>query len=138
MSYIVGGQRAVGVLSTLIYLSYSKLLRTVIDIFTYSMLHIPDGSVLVWFSDGNIKYLHWKHSVCCGSMLLFPSSLHTGPPFIPLIETVSEQKWLVKYLHMKANQIKQNDIYRLHSLQLRESADLDYGHAFGLYSRFIH
>eukprot|EP00731_Ephydatia_muelleri_P035357 Em0116g9a len=32
LSYLVG-QRAVGVLSTLIYLSYSKLLRTVVDVF---------------------------------------------------------------------------------------------------------
>ena len=37
------GQRAVGVLSTLIYLSYYKLLRTVIDVFTYSTVHLPSG-----------------------------------------------------------------------------------------------
>ncbi|KAL5457553.1 hypothetical protein EMCRGX_G034824 [Ephydatia muelleri] len=58
VSYIVGGQRAVGVLSTLIYLSYSKLLRTVIDIFTYSMLHIPDGSVLVCNGVEKIYLVH--------------------------------------------------------------------------------
>eukprot|EP00731_Ephydatia_muelleri_P033811 Em0038g30a len=33
------GERAVGVLCTLIYLSYYKLLRTVIDTFTYSTVH---------------------------------------------------------------------------------------------------
>ena len=35
---IIIGQRAVGVLSTLVYLSYSKLLRTVIDVFTFHSL----------------------------------------------------------------------------------------------------
>ncbi|KAL5505440.1 hypothetical protein EMCRGX_G006872, partial [Ephydatia muelleri] len=45
LSYLVG-QRAVGVLSTLIYLSYSKLLRTVVDVFLYSTLYLPEGSIL--------------------------------------------------------------------------------------------
>ena len=42
---IIIGQRAVGVLSTLIYLSYSKLLRTVIDVLTYSTVHLPTGDM---------------------------------------------------------------------------------------------
>ena len=40
---IIIGERAVGVLSTLIYLSYSKLLRTVIDVYTYSTVYLPTG-----------------------------------------------------------------------------------------------
>ncbi|KAL5497498.1 hypothetical protein EMCRGX_G013974 [Ephydatia muelleri] len=42
---IIIGERAVGVLCTLIYLSYSKLLRTVIDIFTYSTVHLSSGDI---------------------------------------------------------------------------------------------
>ena len=60
---IIIGERAVGVLSTLIYLSYSKLLRTVIDILTYSTVHLPTGDMYVWFYDGNVKYLHGKHTL---------------------------------------------------------------------------
>ena len=57
------GERAVGVLSTLIYLSYSKMLRNVIDILTYSTVHLPSGVTKVWFYDGNVEYLNGKHTV---------------------------------------------------------------------------
>ena len=50
------GERAVGVLSTLVYLSYSKLLRAVIAILTYSTVHLPSGDMYVWFYDGNVEY----------------------------------------------------------------------------------
>ena len=114
-SYIVG-QRAVGVLSTLIYLSYSKVLRTVIDIFTFSTIHFPQGSELVWFYDGNIKYLHGRHivlfviaMVIC-IVLLIPYTL--ALTFIPLIERYSEQNRLISYLHKQTNRIKpMNDAY---------------------------
>ena len=104
------GQRAVGVLSTLIYLSYSKLLRTVIDIFTYSTVQLPSGDMYVWFYDGNVEYLHGKHTiifvvamVTCNLFLLPYTFALT---FIPIIEKYSEHNRLFNYLHRKANQIK--------------------------------
>ena len=114
-SYIVG-QRAVDVLCTLIYLSYSKLLRTVIDIFTYSTLHFPDGSVLVWFFDGHLRYLGGKHiilfviamAICV--VFLLPYTL--GLTFVPIIERYSEHNKLFSFLHRLANRIKPvNDTY---------------------------
>ena len=104
---IIIGERAVGVLSTLIYLSYSKLLRTVIDVFPYSTVHLPTGDMYVWFYDGNVEYLHGKHSVLfpvaaltC-TLFLLPYTL--AITFIPIIERCNR---LFNYLHKKANQIK--------------------------------
>ena len=113
--YIVG-QRAVGVLSTLIYLSYSKVLRTVIDIFTFSTLHFPQGSDLVWFFDGNVKYLHGSHiilfviAMAISVVFLLPYTL--ALTFIPFIEHYNEQNKLFNYLHKQTNRIKpMNDAY---------------------------
>ena len=107
---IIIGERAVGVLSTLIYLSYSKLLRTVIDVLTYSTVHLPSGDINVWFYDGNVEYLHGKHialfvvaMVTC-TLFLLPYTL--AITFIPIIEQYSEHNRLFNYLHKKANQIK--------------------------------
>ena len=104
------GQRAVGVLSTLIYLSYSKLCRTVIDVFTYSTVQLPSGDMYVWFYDGNVEYLHGKHTkifvvaMVTTTLLLLPYTF--ALTFIPIIEKYSEHNRLFNYLHKKANQIK--------------------------------
>ena len=108
--FIIVGQRAVGVLSTLIYLSYSKLLRTVIDVFRYSKVQMLSGDMYVWFYDGNVEYLHGKHIVifvvatmtCIFFLLPYTCAL----TFIPIIERYSEHNRLFNYLHKKANQIK--------------------------------
>ena len=113
---IIIGERAVGVLCTLIYLSYSKLLRTVIDIFTYSTVHLSSGDMYVWFYDGNVEYLHEKHAVlfviavltCTLFLLPYTFAL----TFIPIIERYSEHNRLFNYLHKLANKFKPvNDAY---------------------------
>ena len=107
---VIIGQRAVGVLSTLIYLSYSKLFRTVIDILTYSTVHLPTGDMYVWFYDGNVEYLHRKHcaifvvAMVTFTLFLLPYTL--AITFIPIIERYSEHNRLFNYLHKKANKIK--------------------------------
>ena len=104
------GERAVGVLSTLIYLSYSKLLRTVIDILTYSTVHLTSGDMYVWFYDGNVEYLHGKHTVlfvvAMATLTLFLLPYTIALTFFPIIEQYSEHNRLFNYLHKKANQIK--------------------------------
>ena len=107
---IVIGQRAVGVLATLIYLSYSKLLRTVIDVLTYSTVHLPSGDMYVWFYDGSVEYLRGKHAilfvVAMVTFTLFLLPYTIALTFIPIIERYSEHNRLFNYLHKKANQIK--------------------------------
>ena len=107
---IMIGERAVGVLCTLIYLSYSKLLRTVIDVLTYSTVHLPTGDMYVWFYDGNVEYLHGKHTilfvVAMVTCTLFLLPYTFALTFIPIIECYSEHNRLFNYLHKKANQMK--------------------------------
>ena len=104
------GERAVGVLSTLIYLSYSKLLRSVIEILTYSTIHLPSGDMYVWFYDGNVQYLRGKHTVlfvvAMATCTLFLLPYTIALTFFPIIEQHSEHNRLFNYLHKKANQIK--------------------------------
>ena len=54
---------AVPVLSTLVLLSYSKILRTTITIFSPVSINTMNTSTdsYVWYYDGNIKYLGQKH-----------------------------------------------------------------------------
>ena len=107
---IIIGERAVGVLSTLIYLSYSKLLRAFIDVFAYSTVHLPNGDIYVWFYDGNVKYLHGKHTVlfvvAMVTCTLFLLPYTFALTFIPVIERYSEHNRLFNYLHKKVNQMK--------------------------------
>ena len=57
------GERAVPLLATLFYLSYTKLLRTVVLVFGFVVIgHYPDGSKLtVWYTDGNLPYCQHPH-----------------------------------------------------------------------------
>jgi hypothetical protein len=58
-------QRPVKVLATLILMSYAKLIRTILGVFTFSVLKIYPGTTtkLVWGLDGNVPYLSGKHVV---------------------------------------------------------------------------
>ena len=104
------GERAVGVLPNLIYLSYYKLLSTVIDILTYSTVHLSSGVMNVWFYDGNVEYLHGKHTalfvVAITTCILFLLPYTIVLTFIPIIKQHSEHNRLFSYIHNKANQIK--------------------------------
>ena len=58
----VVGQNAPKVLATLFLLSYAKLLRAVITIFSFTYVKYPDGHTNpVWLYDGNVEYLRGKH-----------------------------------------------------------------------------
>ena len=57
------GNNSVPVLATLFTLSYAKLVRTIITVFTLTILDYPnDHSKVVWSYDGNIEYWDEKHA----------------------------------------------------------------------------
>jgi len=59
----VFGSNPVAVLATLFLLSYAKLLRTIIAALYFTFLDYPDEvRVAVWLYDGNIVYIHGKHT----------------------------------------------------------------------------
>ena len=50
------------VLATLFLLSYAKLLRAVITVFSFTFLDYPDGTTkALWLYDGNVVFLRGKH-----------------------------------------------------------------------------
>ena len=58
------GSNSVPVLATLLLLSYSKLLRTSIAVFSFAQINYQDGSkYLAWAVDGNVQYLGQKHVI---------------------------------------------------------------------------
>ena len=66
------GSNPVAVLATLILLSYAKLLRTVITVFYFATLQLPQRQTsTVWLYDGNIPYLRGKHLALFIFALLF-------------------------------------------------------------------
>ena len=56
------GQNALKVLATLLLLSYTKLQRTVVTIFSFTSLKYPGGATrYVWLYDANVEFLTNKH-----------------------------------------------------------------------------
>ena len=56
------GEKSVSVLATLLLLSYAKLLRSIIIIFSFTTIeHSDNHTDRVWSNDGNITYLVSKH-----------------------------------------------------------------------------
>ena len=66
------GNNAVPVLATLFFLSYAKLLRTIIAATAFTFIEFEDDSyITVWLRDGNVKYFDPKHIVLFLVALLF-------------------------------------------------------------------
>ena len=71
------GNNSVPVLATLILLSYTKLLRTIITTFEFSVLEYydPHDTTVVWSFDGNVSYFGAPHFiiflVALSTLLLF-------------------------------------------------------------------
>ena len=55
------GNNGVPVLATLIFMSYTKLLRTITNILMLAVINCKQTSWIVWSIDGNIDYLSGKH-----------------------------------------------------------------------------
>ena len=56
------GNNAVPVLATLFLISYTKVLRSAIDVISFTIITYPDGyKKRVWLIDGNIEFLKGKH-----------------------------------------------------------------------------
>ena len=86
----------VATLATIILLSYTTILRIIIDIFSFAILKYPDGSRhVVWLPDANIKYLKGKH------ILLFLTA--TVIVIIGMVYTalLFSWQWLLKAPHVK-------------------------------------
>ena len=64
ISNFLHGRDPVATLATLLLLSYSKILRVIIDVFAFATIDYPDGSSdTVWLFDANVHYLEFKHTL---------------------------------------------------------------------------
>ena len=58
------GSNPVAVLSTLLLMSYTKILKIIIEVYSYEHLEYPDNkTVSVWLKDANVPYLESKHLI---------------------------------------------------------------------------
>ena len=98
----LSGRNAVPVLATLFLLSYAKLLRIFITVFSFTRIKYPDKSVNVWLYDGNVNYLEGKHIpllVAAVVLLLAISVPYTGILlFIQCFQKLSTHK-LLSWIH---------------------------------------
>ena len=84
------GKNPVQVLATLFLLSYAKIIRLVITVFSYTVLVYPDGfSKKVWLYDGNVEFLRGKHSVLFSAAILIFLLLS-----VPYTVTLVSIQWL--------------------------------------------
>ena len=66
------GSNSVPVLATLFFLSYAKLLRTIIAAVSFTFIEFEDGSyITVWLHDANVRYLSPIHSALFCVAILF-------------------------------------------------------------------
>ena len=96
------GSRSVPTLATLLFLTYTKLLRTIIAGLQLSSLvifHHQDGrgsTKVVWALDGNLTYGHYPHIflllACLGCLVLM---------WIPYTLLIFSMQWLRKIDHYK-------------------------------------
>ena len=91
------GKNPVQVLATLFLLSYAKMLRTIITIFSSTTLTYPDGYVKrVWLYDGNVGFLKGKHLPLFIVALMF--LIFVSIPFTAILLCI---QWLQKISHIK-------------------------------------
>ena len=91
------GKNPVQVLATLFLLSYAKIIRVVITVFSYTVLIYSDGfSKKVWLYDGNVEFLSGKHTV-----LFFVAFLIFVLLTVPYTVTLVSIQWLQQFSHYR-------------------------------------
>ena len=88
---------AVQVLATLILLTYTKLVRVIITVFTSTVITYPNGQIKrLWLYDGNVEFLHGKHLPLFITCLLLLVLI-----LIPYTLSLFTIQWLQKISHLK-------------------------------------
>ena len=90
------GYNSVEVLATIFLLSYTKLLRTVITVFSSTTLEYPDGQKAIWLYDGNYLFGRGSHLV-----LLFFSLLFLVAVALPYTFLILSVQFLRQYSHLR-------------------------------------
>ena len=92
---LISKRNPVATLTTLILLSYTKLLRVIIASLSFAILNYPDGShKIVWLPDATVDYLKGKHIILFTVAILI---LVTGIVFTFVLFS---WQWLLQYQHV--------------------------------------
>lgn len=94
----LSGNNAVQVLATLLLLSYTKILRITITVFSSTLIVYPDNqfSRWVWLYDGNVEFLKGKHLVLFIFTLLMFVLLS-----VPYTLSLLTIQWLLRVSHFR-------------------------------------
>ena len=91
----LSGENSIQVLATLFLLTYTKLLRLVIDVVSFTTLTYPDGyTKAVWLYDGNIDFLRGKYIPLFIATLLLVILVS-----LPYTLSLVSIQWLLKTSH---------------------------------------
>ena len=90
------GNNSVPVLATLVLLSYTKLLRTIITCFGFSLLDYPQGIKAMWSFDGNIPYFSAAHAI-----LFFVALAALLILWLPYMVILLTLQWLRRKTYLK-------------------------------------
>ena len=91
------GNNAVQVLATLFLLSYTKLLRLIITIFSSTTIIYPDHYIKrVWLYDGNVDFLQGRHIPLFIAALLI--LVCVSLPYSAMLFSI---QWFQRFSHMK-------------------------------------
>ena len=103
---ILGSTNPIAVLATLFLLSYTKLLQTIIDTFSFTTLEYPNHEEkVVWLYDGTVGYLDGKHitlflvSLIFFLFLFLPYTLYLL--FGQCIQARRGPRWLPQTMYLK-------------------------------------
>ena len=90
------GNNSVEVLATIFLLSYAKLLRTIITVFSSTTIVYPEGRKAVWLYDGHYKFGHGSHL----ALLLF-SVLFLVAIALPYTFLIFSVQFLRRFSHLR-------------------------------------
>ena len=90
---------SVQVLVTIIYLSFSKLLLAILDVFASAKVYTANETYHVWYWDGNVQYMNREHGILVGISLsiIIPVLL----PFIFLLVFTKLMRCWVLYQYIR-------------------------------------
>ncbi len=62
VSKLIVGSNPIAVLATLLLMSYNKILKVIIEVYSYAELSYPHNKIVkVWLKDGNVPYMESQH-----------------------------------------------------------------------------
>ena len=98
LSALIGSECA-KVFVTLFYLSYTKIIRTVFEVFVWGVIETENKNHIVWFFDGSVQFFtDWKHFLLIlVSLLMFLLVISPYKFFLFLSQWCLHNPWISRH-----------------------------------------